>query len=203
MVQPLKPHFPLETAGGMGYNPLENDLRDFIGETKRSKKMTPRTKNPLRIVAVIAMAFAATTATAAKKIEVKVTNYSGEPLLGYWVEYEINGVKYRSDRAPVRMNQIAWEHMSDADRETTVRNVYGVFNARRDQFGDKAEELGYWFDKKQGWVQGAETLTIGLVKRDFPEVYKKMNTDWRSLITIEGYDSKKPFATSPEIDKIK
>ena len=156
----------------------------------------------LRFVATLALAFVALTATAEKKPEVKVVDSSGEPLFGYWIKYTINGIEYRSDRAPIRINQIAWEYMNDEDRETTVRNVYGVFNARKEQFGDKAEELGYWFDKKQGWVQGAETLTTGLVKRDFPEVYKKMNTDWRTLITIEGYDSKKPFATSPEIVKI-
>ena len=62
-----------------------------------------------RRIAAIALAFAATTATAAaKKLEVRITATSGSGKYGYWVEYTINGVKYRSDQAAERINQIAW-----------------------------------------------------------------------------------------------
>ena len=52
-----------------------------------------------RLIAAIALALAATTATVAKKLEVKVTGSNHEFVRGYWVEYEINGIKYRSDWA--------------------------------------------------------------------------------------------------------
>ena len=162
--------------------------------------MATRTKKMLMMIAAVA----ATTATAAKKIEVKVTNYSGEPLIGYWVEYEINGIKYRSDRAGVRMNQIAWENMSDEDRQTTVESVYGVFNARDEQFGSKAQEMGYWYDKKKGWVQGAEILTDSLVKRDFPTLYalftERSEEAWKQY--RPEYDPAKIIYETPEIKKL-
>ena len=150
----------------------------------------------LKLLATLALAVAALTATAAKKIEVKVTNYNSEPIFGYWVEYEINGIKYRSDKAPIRINQIAWENMSDADRQTTVESVYGVFNAREEQFGSKAGEMGYWYDKKKGWVEGAEILTDSLIKRDFPDLYENFhdNKFWNEI--------KPELPKTPEIEQL-
>ena len=128
-----------------------------------------------RLIAAIALAFTTSTASAAN-VNVKLTGYAHDFVRGYWVEYEINGIKYRSDKTGVKINQIAWENMSDEDRQTTVESVYGVFNARKEQFGSKAQEMGYWYDKKKGWVQGAEILTDGLVKRDYPSLYEKFSS---------------------------
>ena len=146
------------------------------------KRSIHKLAKPLRLAAAIALAFTMSTALAAN-MTVKVTGHACDFVRGFWVEYELNGIKYRSDKAGVRINQMAWANMSDEDRQTTVENVYGVFNAREEQFGDKAQEMGYWYDKKKGWVQGAEILTDSLVKRDFPSLYEKftphvIDEDW-------------------------
>ena len=128
-----------------------------------------------RLIAAIALAFAATTATAAK-LNVKVIDKRCDGI-AYWVKYTINGVEYRSDQAPIRVNQHAWENMSDEDRQTTVETIYGVWNAREEQFGSKAGEMGYWYDKKKGWVEGAEILTDSLLERDYHDLYENFTND--------------------------
>ena len=154
------------------------------------------TTQALRLVAAIALAFAALTATAEKKPVVKVIDSCSDGIQ-YWVKYTINGVEYRSDQAPIRVNQHAWENMSDEDRQTTVETIYGVWNAREEQFGSKADEMGYWYDKKKGWVEGAEILTASLVQRDFPDLYENFSVNplWFEIEPEDG--------ATPEIQKLK
>ena len=153
------------------------------------------TTQTLRLVAAIALAFAAMMAAAAK-LDVKVIDKRCDGIQ-YWVKYTINGVEYRSDQAPIRVNQHAWENMSDEDRQTTVETIYGVWNAREEQFGSKADEIGYWYDKKKGWVEGAEILTASLVKRDFPDLYENFSVNplWFEIAPEDG--------ATPEIQKLK
>ena len=127
-----------------------------------------------KLITMLALAFAATTATAAAKLDVKVTG-SRHNGFQYWVKYTINGVEYRSDQAPEKINQIAWKHMSDDDKMTTVTSVYGIWDAREVQFGSVAFEMGKWYDEKMGYVEGANVLIERLLKKNHPDYYERFN----------------------------
>ena len=90
------------------------------------------TTQTLRLVAAIALAFAATTAAAAGKPVVKVTESYGDGI-HYWVKYTINGMEYRSDIAGKEINKKAWLYMSDEDRLKTVRTVTYIWDARQER----------------------------------------------------------------------
>ena len=119
-----------------------------------------------RIVIVAAVAaMAVTSAMAAERLQVKVTKTSSNPIDGYWVEYTINGKKFRSDQTGEKINTMAWEGMNDADREKTVNAVYGVGDARKLQFGSQtAPAMGDWYDFKKGWKHGKQILTDKLIE---------------------------------------
>ena len=123
-----------------------------------------------RLIAAIALAFAALTATAARKMEVKVTATSEGGRYGYWVEYEVNGVKCRSDQVSMRMNKSAWARMSPEDRKKAVENV-GYYDTRVEQFGVAcAREMGTWYDTYvTHYAQGAEILIDRHVKETYPK----------------------------------
>ena len=117
-----------------------------------------------RLIAAIALAFAATTAAAAKPV-VKVTESYGDGI-HYWVKYTINGMEYRSDIAGVEINKKAWRYMSDEDRMKTVRTVTYIWDARQEQFGDYAFEMGKWFDTEMGYTEAAKIKhTVRRIKK--------------------------------------
>ena len=117
-----------------------------------------------RLIAAIALAFAAVTAAAAKKIEIKVIDSSSDGI-NYWVKYSFNGIECRSDMMGKEFNKKAWQYMSDEDRMKTVKAVTYVWDARQEQFGDLAFEMGRWYDEKMGWTEAAGKLQEGLVKK--------------------------------------
>lgn len=127
-----------------------------------------------RLIAAIALTFAAMTATAEKKPVVKVIDsYSNGD--AYYVEYTINGTKFRSDKTGYLINQKAWKYMSDDDRMKTVKAVTYVWDARQEQFGDLAFEMGRWYDEKMGWTEAAATLQERLVKKYHPELWDRFS----------------------------
>ena len=123
---------------------------------------------------VVACAMAALAATAADAVEVKLIN-SGKMTWnifdsGYWIEYEIDGKRFRSDTAGWRINQIAWENMSLED-STKVIEAYGSGggNARIEQFGtDGAQKIADKVNDDTGWTEAWNAFADRLSKRDFP-----------------------------------
>ena len=123
----------------------------------------------LLVAAAAAVMMALGAQGAAERVKVKLLNVSDEPARGYWVEYEINGMKFRSDQTGSRINAIAWNAMNADDKEKTVLAVYGVGDARRLQFGDEtARKMGDWYDLRKGWKNGKTILVEKLVEKDFP-----------------------------------
>lgn len=88
---------------------------------------------------------------ATKKFDVQLVGQSSDFLSGYYVTYKINGVTYRSDEAAQRINQIAFDHMEEADRKK-VLNVFAYQpNKRWDQFGkDYSQEMVDWYNDVTG-----------------------------------------------------
>ena len=158
-----------------------------------------------RLIAAIALAFAATTATAAaKKLNVKVIG-SRDDGIQYWVKYTINGVEYRSDQALERVNQLAWENMSDEDKETVVCKVYGVWDARKEQFGEGfAAAMGRWYDDMKGYVEGGEILTDRLVERDYPGLVKRFSdsTAYYNEFFLSDYECGTNTVSDAKIDRL-
>ena len=91
------------------------------------------TTQTLRLVAAIALAFAAMTATAEKKPVVKVVDSCSDGI-SYWVKYTINGMEFRSDIAGYRINEKAWKYMSEEDKEKTYE-TFTFVEDRKEQFG--------------------------------------------------------------------
>ena len=122
----------------------------------------------LLVAAAAAVTMTLSAQAAAKRMEVKILSTSSNIATGYWIEYEINGMKFRSDRTGERINADAWNAMSAADKEKTIKILYD-FGDRRLQFGDDfARTMGDWIDSRKGWKQGKEILTDRLVDKDFP-----------------------------------
>ena len=157
-----------------------------------------------RLIAAIALAFAATTATAAKKLDVKVIG-SRDDGIQYWVKYTINGVEYRSDQALERVNQLAWENMSDEDKETVVCKVHGVWDARKEQFGEGfAAAMGRWYDDMKGYVEGGEILTDRLVERDYPGLVERFSdpTAYYKEVLLSDYECGDNTVSDTKIDRL-
>ena len=52
------------------------------------------------------------------KVSVTVTDDTHhDPASGYYIKYSLNGNTYRSDEMGPKANAVAWENMSDADKE--------------------------------------------------------------------------------------
>lgn len=126
-------------------------------------------KNLKLLVAAYAAATMALSAFgAAERVKAKLLNESSDPVRGYWVEYEINGMKFRSDQTGSRINEIAWNAMNATDKERTINAVYS-FDIRRLQFGDAgARKMGEWFDLRKGWKQAKGIFVEKLIEKDFP-----------------------------------
>ena len=138
--------------------------------------MTRMLNRRLLASAAVALLAAASAFGAAQRLTVKVTKTSSDPISGYWVEYTINGMKYRSDQTGWKINTIAWEGMNDADREKTIKAVYGVYDARKLQFGSAtAQDMGDWFDFKKGWKHGKQILTDKLTEKDYPGLVRRFS----------------------------
>ncbi len=152
-----------------------------------------KTMKKLRFAATLALAFAALTATAAKKMEVKVTATSEGGRYGYWVEYEVNGVKCRSDQVSMRMNKSAWARMSPEDRKKAVENV-GYYDTRVSQFGVAcAREMGTWYDTyRTHHADGAEILTDRHVKAKYPK-YFEIFTEGTNMYGVISVDTSAYF----------
>ena len=122
-----------------------------------------------RLIVAIAMALAATTALAKPELKVTVTAEHKDAASGYCIEYTINGVPYRSDCAAQRVNQIAWENMSDDDRKKTMLCVFGALGHPEQQFGGKfAVEMQTWYRDASGLTEAKKILVDRLIDKEYP-----------------------------------
>ena len=110
------------------------------------------------------------------KFDVSLTKTSGDILSGYYVEYTINGLKYRSDEVGQKINQIAFDHMSDSDK----RKVLGVFayqpKIRWNQFGKEfSQDMADWYNDVSGWTEAQKILSNRLAAKNFPEYQQRFS----------------------------
>ena len=123
-----------------------------------------------RILWMIVIGVAAL-AQAGGKVAVTVTDDTHhDPASGYYIKYMLNGNTYRSDEMGPKANAVAWEHMSDADKEKTSK-VFTYFVDRKEQFGEEAAiKMGNWYNRH--WIEAAEILKDRLMAANYPELEK-------------------------------
>ena len=117
-------------------------------------------------------AFAAESSNA--EMVVKVVGTGKGAGAGYWVEYTINGIPYRSDLTSEYINQMAFKHMDDQNKEKTIEAFGWILNERRNQFGyDFSGEMADWYNEKTGWKEASKILNERLAENNFPEYRKR------------------------------
>ena len=137
------------------------------------------TTQTLRLVAAIALAFAALTATAEKKPVVKVVDSCSDGI-SYWVKYTINGMEFRSDIAGYRINEKAWKYMSEEDKEKTYE-TFTFVEDRKEQFGVFCSlAMTTWYNDQNGTTQSRAYLQDGLVKKYHPELWERFSSGNRN-----------------------
>ncbi|MDO5318896.1 MAG: leucine-rich repeat protein [bacterium] len=109
---------------------------------------------------------------AADAVEVKVTGFGTDSFFdwGYYITYTVNGRTYRSDEVGQRINQIAWEHMSEQDKKNVI-DAYGTGggNAILEQFGDAGENgVKAKINGDAGWTEAQRKYQEALAYRDLP-----------------------------------
>ena len=125
----------------------------------------------IRLMAAIALAFGALTATAEKKPVVKVIGTRSDGI-SYWVKYTINGMEFRSDIVGERINEKAWKYMSDEDKKKTYE-TFTFAGDRKEQFGVLCSlAMTTWYNDQNGTTQSRAYLQDGLVKKYHPELWE-------------------------------
>ena len=90
---------------------------------------------------------------------VKISSTSSDILSGYYVEFDINGTKYRSDEMGNIFNTKMWGMLDEADRRKVMKTYAFAPWARKDQFGsDGSAAMCDYINEVTGWKQAAEVL---------------------------------------------
>lgn len=121
---------------------------------------------------------------------------------GYWIEYEIDGKRFRSDTdADQHTNQLAWENMSENDKLKVIK-AYGMggSKARIEQLGtDGAQKIADKVNDDTGWTEARNAFADRLSKRDFPTLEAIFrNEETRSAYFSENYTEEWAVDSVPE-----
>lgn len=96
-------------------------------------------------------------------IEVKII--SAEPRSCH-VVYTIKGIKYESDKAGSRINQIAWKHMDTEARRSVMNAYHWCIDRRKSDFGSEfSGEMADWFNVQCGWKQASDAFEEKLMNK--------------------------------------
>lgn len=106
---------------------------------------------------------------------VKISGTSSDMLSGYYVEFDLNGTKYRSDEMGAGFNSKMWGLLDEADRRKVMKTYAFAPWARKDQFGmDGSAAMCDYINDVTGWKQAAEVLRKRVEERyggDLMSVY--------------------------------
>ena len=153
-----------------------------------------------KLITMLALAFAAMTATAEKKPVVKVIGTRSDGI-SYWVKYTINGMEFRSDIVGYRINEKAWKYMSEEDKKKTYE-TFTFAGDRKEQFGVLCSlAMTTWYNDQNGTTQSRAYLQDGLVKKYHPELWECFSGGNRNKYYNEhvhpGVDMGFDFSYSP------
>ncbi|MDD2215949.1 MAG: S-layer homology domain-containing protein [Eubacteriales bacterium] len=112
---------------------------------------------------------------------------------GRYVEYEMDGVKYRTDEAPSAVNREAWNRMSDEDRRTTYKTLYTA-TARKAAFGENGYAyIKHWTNQSGEWYEANKIWKERVAKRTFPELQPIFNAEVSLSDLYSDYDDLKNY----------
>ncbi len=146
-------------------------------------------------------ALGADSTSGSNDMKVEIVKTSSDYGSGYYVAYTINGIPYRSDIAGKRINQIAFTHMSDEQKEKTLFTFGFGLNERINQFGmDFSGEMAAWYRKYSRLDEAQEILADRLAKNNFPE-YRERFSDSTAYFR-EYFEPKCQFSYFPELERL-
>lgn len=125
-----------------------------------------------------AQADLARTSSQNTELKVKLTGTKQDLVRGYYFEYTLNGIPYRSDEVGASFNKRAVENMTDVEKEKVLMVFYFMKSERESQLGTAyAKELNDWYLGYKGWKQGAKVLSDRLAAKNFPEYQERFGAD--------------------------
>lgn len=125
-----------------------------------------------------------------KQMKVKVVGTSNDFLSGYYVVYDINGTKFRSDEVGPSFNDSAWKLLSMEDKKKTLMTFAFAPRYLKSQFLN-VEQMNREINEAEGWIDASKILGDRIAQKNFPELEKKLgeNSDvWyqENYSSIEG-----------------
>ncbi|HHX38313.1 MAG TPA: hypothetical protein GX717_10095, partial [Clostridiaceae bacterium] len=152
-------------------------------------KRSQTTRKQLSILLILCMVatlpIVSAPAFAAEDNGVKVTHvpsmlWGG---LGQYVEYEMDGIKYRTDEASSANNRLAWSRMTQEQRRQTYDRLHTTA-ARKAAFGeDGFADIVSWIRETNEWFVANRLWKDRIANRDFPELHSVYNES-ASLSTL-------------------
>ena len=109
--------------------------------------------------------------------------------LKQYVEYEMDGKRYRTDEASSAMNRQAWSLMTQEQRRQTYDRLHTTA-ARKAAFGeDGFADIVSWIRETNEWFIANRVWKSRIANRDFPELHQVFNENM-SLSTLypDDYD---------------
>jgi hypothetical protein len=107
---------------------------------------------------------------------------------GQYVEYEMDGVRYRTDEASSAVNRLAWSRMTQEQRRQTYDRLYTTA-ARKAAFGeDGFADIVSWIRETNEWFVANRIWKGRIANRDFPELYQVFNENASLSTLYSDYD---------------
>lgn len=108
------------------------------------------------------------------KPSVKLIRTSSDIVRGYYFEFTINGIPYRSDKTGTKFNQIAVSNMNAEEKKKVMTAFISMPNIKYEQLGRTfSGELDSWYMKNSGWANAAQVLSERLAAKNFPDYQER------------------------------
>lgn len=118
--------------------------------------------------------------------------------LGQYVEYDLDGVRYRTDEASSAINRKAWSLMSQEDRRKTYDRLHTT-SARKAAFGEDGwQDVVSWIRETNEWFIANRMWKEKIAKRDFPELHEVYGNGQSLSNRFSDFDEMKNY-TIPSV----
>ena len=112
---------------------------------------------------------------------------------GQYVEYELDGIKYRTDQASSATNRQAWSLMNQEDKRKTYDRLH-TKAAKQAAFGEDGwQDVVSWIRETNEWFVANRMWKEKIAKKSFPGLYEVYG-DGKSLSNLFGdFDEMKNY----------
>ena len=124
---------------------------------------------------------------------VKVSRMSGDFLSGYYVVFEVDGVRLRSDELGPNTNYDLFLRLNTSEKKELMKNYAFGQGWLEAQFGsENVKQMNNWWNDATGWAGAKKVLEDRIAKRDFP----------RAESAFGGQYQDKAAVTLPEVEHV-